>query len=74
MSHLVQNLLVFLIVAGSLSFVVRQGFLSLRGRKSKLGGCGSCNSCGTKTPSQTTPPERVVFLPVEMLSRRPRKS
>jgi len=74
MSHFFQNLLVFLIVAGSLSFVVRQGFLSLRGRKSKLGGCGSCGSCGTKTTTASTKPsERVVFLPVEMLTRRSRK-
>ncbi len=74
MSHVLQNLLVLLVVAGSFGFVARQGFLSLRGRKSKLGGCGACKSCGTTTPSQAEPSERIVFLPVEMLSRRSRKS
>ncbi|HXE55600.1 MAG TPA: hypothetical protein VN541_21430 [Tepidisphaeraceae bacterium] len=66
-----QHLLVLLAVAGCLAFVVWQAAQSLRGRKSKLNGCGTCNSCGT-TPvkSQSPPTNRVAIVPVEMLRRR----
>jgi len=66
-----QHLLVLLAVAGSAAFVVRQGFLSLRGRKSKLNGCGTCGSCG-RCPEkrEEASKERVAIIPVEMLRRK----
>jgi hypothetical protein len=66
-----QHLLVILLVGISAGFVLRQGFLSLRGRKSKLSSCGNCKSCGpTDTSSETPKPAPVQFLPVEALLRR----
>jgi hypothetical protein len=64
-----QHLLVVLIVGISAAFVVRQGFLTLRGRKSKLGSCGSCGSCGSAAPVTKTA-TRTQFIPLEMLGRR----
>jgi hypothetical protein len=63
-----QHLLVILVVCGSAAFVLRQGFLSLKGRKSKLGSCGNCNSCGT--PAATPKAAPVQFLPVEALLKK----
>jgi hypothetical protein len=69
MPLLLQHLLVVLIVGVSAAFVLRQGFLTLRGRKSKLGSCGSCGSCGSAAPVAKTAP-RTQFISVEMLGRR----
>jgi hypothetical protein len=65
-----QHLLVILLVGISAAFVLRQGFLSLRGRKSKLSSCGNCNSCGPTSSSETPKPAAVQFLPVEALLKR----
>jgi hypothetical protein len=64
-----QNLIVFTAVLSCLAFVGRQAFQSLRGRKSKMGNCCS-KGCTPATPSAGSPAERIVFMPVEMLSRR----
>ena len=68
-----QHLLVLLAVAAAAAFVVRQGFLSLRGRKSKLNGCGTCGSCGTN-PEKPQPPsgQRVAIIPLDVLKRKRR--
>ena len=64
-----QNLIVFTAVLGCLAFVGRQAFQSLRGRKSRMGNCCS-KGCSPASPSSAKPAERIVFMPVEMLSRR----
>jgi len=67
-----QNLVVVLAVLGCVSFIAWQGFLSLRGRKSKLNGCGSCSSCGTMTQTKSKPAStaRVQIIPADLLRRR----
>ncbi|HSU68820.1 MAG TPA: hypothetical protein VLJ39_18205 [Tepidisphaeraceae bacterium] len=69
-----QNLVVILGVLACVAFIARQALLSLKGRKSKLNGCGTCSSCGT-TPASTQPKpaassNRVAMIPLEMLSRK----
>ena len=66
-----QHLLVALAVMACIAFIARHAVLSLRGRKSRLNGCGTCNSCGTNNAaSGRAPPQRIAFLPAEMLGRR----
>jgi len=66
-----QHLLVIGLIGLSAAFVLRQGFLSLKGRKSKLSSCGNCKSCGpANTSSETPKPAPVQFLPVEALLKR----
>ena len=66
-----QHLLVLLGAVACAGFVLRQGFLSLRGRKSKLNGCGTCGSCGTGPEKrEEASKERVAIIPVEMLRRK----
>jgi len=67
-----QNLVVVLAVLGCVSFIGWQGVLSLRGRKSKLNGCGSCKSCGTTPQTESKAPAgtRLQIIPVDMLRRR----
>ena len=66
-----QHLLVLLAVAGAAAYVVRQAVATLRAGK---GGFGSCcaKGCGSQEKTKTTRPaaERVVFLPVDSLTRR----
>ena len=69
-----QHLLVLLAVAVAGVFVVRQAIGTLRAGK---GGFGSCcaKGCAAHLPQQSKdapakPAERIVFLPVESLSRR----
>jgi hypothetical protein len=68
----IQNILVLSGVLGCVAFIAWQGFLSLRGQKSKLNGCGTCGSCGT-TPTPPAKPassNRVAIIPVDMLRKR----
>ena len=69
-----QHLLVLTVVAGCLGVVARQGFRSLRGKKSRLGACCAKGCDLTAPPKPGT--ERIVFLPSDMLtvSRRSGKS
>ena len=63
MPQWMQHLVVIGAVMLSAAFVLRQGFLSLRGRKSKLGSCGNCGGCA---PAPETPKSAPVqFLPIE---------
>jgi len=65
-----QNLLVILLVLASLSFIARQAWNVLAGRRSKLGSC--CDKgCGAAATTSSKPKsEKIVFLPVEMLGRK----
>ena len=73
MSLWLQNLTVFATVLACVGFVSRQAYLSLSGRKSRLGQCCS-NGCSSKQPDQTgtnqEKPQRIIFMPSEMLTRR----
>lgn len=68
-----QHLLVLLLVGACFGYVAWQGGKTLFGRKSKLGACCS-KGCGEHAPmsssSDEKKPERVIFLPVEMLTKR----
>ena len=63
-----QHTLALLIVAGALFVVLRQLVFFFRGRKSRLGSC--CAKGCTPPQNASDKPERVIFLPVEMLNRR----
>ena len=68
-----QHLFILAAVAGATIYVVRQAVATLRAGK---GGFGSCCAKGCPPQSQSlrradaTPAERIVFLPVESLTRR----
>jgi hypothetical protein len=69
MALLLQNLLVVLAVAGCGGFLARQVWLSLGGKRSKLGSCCS-KGCGANEPAKPGSGERIQFLPAEMLGRK----
>ena len=67
-----QNLIVLLAVGGCLLFVGWQIVATLRGRKSRAGSC-CAKGCAPNDPAADqakSKPERIVFMPVEMLGRR----
>jgi hypothetical protein len=69
-----QHLLVLLIVAACVAFVARQMVRTFRLKKSKLGACcakGCDAGAAGAEPAKTAAAERVVFMPVEMLRKRP---
>ena len=73
MTPWIQHLFVLLLVLACLSFVARQAFSTLRGRKSKLGNLGSCCAKGCEAPPDAASKpkaERIIFMPVEMLRKR----
>ena len=62
-----QHIIVLLAVAAALTVLVRQAIATLRGRGGKLGSC-----CAKGCDAQVAPKregERIVFLPVESLTR-----
>jgi hypothetical protein len=70
-----QHLLVLLIVAACVAFVARQVVRTFRLKKSKLGaccakGCDAGSSAKPQAEGQKPAPERIVFMPVEMLRKR----
>ena len=65
-----QHLLVLLIVAACVAFVARQMVRTFRMKKSKLGAC-CAKGCDAGEQVKMQPAERVVFMPVEMLRKRP---
>ena len=73
MSLWLQHLLVVLIVAACAAFVVRQLVRTFRLKKSKLGACCAkgCDAGGNGDAAKAKPAERIVFMPVEMLRKRP---
>ena len=68
MSLYLQHTLVFVLVGACLTFVARQAFASLRGKRSKLGSC-CAKGCEPPKPDNDKP-ERIVFLPADMLRKR----
>lgn len=66
MPALMEHILVFALVAGCAAFVLWQLILPFLGRRSRLGSCCS-RGCAAATAK---PAERVVFIPVEMLTRK----
>ena len=66
-----QNLIVLTLVAACLAYTVYQGARSLYGKKSRLGSC--CAKGCAPAPSTGVPTEKIHFLPVEMLRKRPRE-
>ena len=58
------------LVAGCLAWVAWQAFRTLRGRRSKVGSCCATGCAPPAEPKKSS--DRVVFLPVEMLTRRRR--
>ena len=63
-----QHILVLLIAAGAAFVLLRQAVATFRGRGNKLGSC-----CAKGCDAQLKPPqptgERIVFVPVESLTR-----
>jgi hypothetical protein len=67
-----QHLLVLIVVALALFVTLRNAVATLRHGTGKFGSC-CAKGCGAADPSRkSNPSERIVFLPVESLSRRPR--
>jgi hypothetical protein len=71
-----QHLLVLLIVAVCVAYVGWQMVRTFRLKKSKLGAC-CAKGCEASAPANPQaeggtkpPPERIVFMPVEMLRKR----
>ena len=62
-----QHTLVLLIVAAAAIILLRHAIASLRGRGGKLGSC--CAKGCDPTPASQQPTDRVVFIPVESLTR-----
>jgi hypothetical protein len=63
--------IVVLAVTASGAFLARQAWLTLAGKRSRLGSCCS-KGCAVNetTPKTQGTSERVQFLPVEMLGRK----
>lgn len=69
-----QHLLVLLIVAACLVFVARQMVRTFKLKKSKLGACcakGCDAGEGAKEDSKRQRADRIVFMPADMLRKRP---
>jgi hypothetical protein len=62
-----QHILVLLAVAAALTVLVRQAIATLRGRGGKIGSC-CAKGCDAQRPPERDG-ERIVFLPVESLTR-----
>ena len=62
-----QHALVLLIVATAALILLRHAIASLRGRGGKLGSC--CAKGCDPAPAAQQPAGRVVFIPVESLTR-----
>jgi hypothetical protein len=64
-----QHLLVLALVAFAAFVVIRQAMGTLRLRHGKLGSC-CAKGCGPTAAPPSKASERIVFLPVEALSRK----
>jgi hypothetical protein len=63
----IQDIIILLAVLACVGYLGSQLVGTFRGKRSKL---GSCCAKGCPQPS-STPSERVVFLPLESLRKRP---
>jgi cytochrome c553 len=61
-----QHLVVLVAVAACAAIIGRQAFVALQGRKSRLGGCGTCHGCATDTPTKS----RTQMISLDQLKRR----
>jgi hypothetical protein len=61
-----QTIFVLLILATAITFVARQFYSALAGRRSKI---GSCCAKGCE-PASSTPTTKTAFIPSELLIRR----
>jgi len=61
-----QHLLVLIGVVGCVGFVGRQAYAALQGRKSRIGGCGTCGGGAPQTSAQP----RTQFIPLDALKQR----
>jgi hypothetical protein len=64
-----QYLLIGTAVLGSSAYLIRQGWKSLAGKRSRLGSC-CAKGCSAQQPRKSDAPQPIQFLPVEMLGRR----
>ena len=64
-----QLLLVLTLVAGAAFVVIRGAIGTLKLRHGKIGSC-CAKGCAASTAPKTNPSERIVFLPVESLTRK----
>ncbi|MDP9173127.1 MAG: hypothetical protein M3O30_04575 [Planctomycetota bacterium] len=69
MPNWLQNLVVVIAFALALAFLIREGWRTLAGKRSRLGSC-CAKGCGAQETPKPASGERIVFLPVEMLKRR----
>lgn len=74
MSVWIQHLLVLVIVCGAVAFVAWQVLRGLRGKSSRVGsccarGCAAPTNDAAPTDDRPARAERVVFLPLERLTR-----
>jgi hypothetical protein len=73
MSEWIQITIVVLAVGASGVFLARQAWLTLAGKRSRLGSC-CAKGCGANEAPNARPgsgaAQRVQFLPVEMLGRK----
>ena len=67
-----QHLAVLAIVAFALIVTVRNALSTLRRGTGKFGSCCAKGCATTESARKTNPGERIVFLPVESLTRRHR--
>jgi len=62
-----QHLVVLVAVAACMAFIGRQAFTALNGRKSRMGGCGTCQGC-TTAPKPAE--HRLQIFPIELLKKK----
>ena len=67
-----QHLLVLAIVTAALLVTLRNAVSTLRRGTGKFGSCCAKGCGGADATRKSNPTERIVFLPVESLTRRPR--
>jgi hypothetical protein len=65
----IQHLLVLVLVAGAALVVIRGAIGTLKLRHGKIGSC-CAKGCDASAAAKTKPTERIVFLPVESLTRK----
>lgn len=72
MSIEIQHILVFILVGGCVAYAVRGAVQTLRGGKSRIGGCCAKGCTPQSGPSAKNDTEKVVFLPAEFLTKKSR--
>ena len=65
-----QHVLVLGLVAGAAFVIIRGAIGTLKLRHGKVGSCCAKGCAANTPPKATNPTERIVFLPVESLTRK----